>query len=161
MEERSKLHSEPVSMYQLFAKMFAYLAKEVTERFGEEGEAAIRAGVQAFGEERGRDIAQRALANGLKNDPLNYLTSYDMERSDNFTCTDKYGEDQVEQLFTQCVFADQWMHDNTEKYGILYCDVIDPAIAKGYNENMECIHEKHFFKDNVCTFCFRMKKDIT
>lgn len=158
MKERSKLNNEPISMYQLFPKLFAHLAKEVIDRFGDEGEAAIRAGVQAFGEERGRNIAQRALENGLKNDSSNYLTSYDMERSNNFSCTDKYGDGKVEQIFTQCVFANQWMQDKTEKYGMLYCDVIDPAIAKAYNENMECIHDKHIFNDNVCTFCFKMKK---
>lgn len=157
---RDNESAEPVSMYTLFARLFAHIAREVGERFGEEGEEAIKAGVQYFGEERGRSIAERALAKGCAIDAYNYLPNYDMGRSDNFTAENTYGDDQVEQLFTQCAFADQWMKDGNEKYGALYCDVIDPAIAKGYSEKMECIHEKHIFKDGVCSFCFRMKKDI-
>lgn len=149
---------EYVSMYVMFAKLFAYMSKEIIDRFGEEGEEAIKKAVQLFGEERGRDIARRAFAKGAKNDVENYLASYDMGRSDHFEYEDTYGEDQVEQVFTRCIFADQWTKDGMEKYGALYCEIIDAAIAKGYNENFECIHDKHFFKDGICHFCFKMNK---
>ncbi|VFS51781.1 L-2-amino-thiazoline-4-carboxylic acid hydrolase [Budvicia aquatica] len=52
---------EPVSMYQMFARMFVALAKEVVDEFGEKGEEAIKRGVWKFGEERGKDIARRAM----------------------------------------------------------------------------------------------------
>jgi len=158
MEKDTKKDLDPVSMYQLFAKLFAHVAKEVSDSFGDEGKGAIKRGVKNFGEERGRDIARRAEAKGMTNDVASYLTSYDMDRSDLFECKDTYGEDQVEQLFTRCIFAEQWEKDQMEEYGYLYCEMIDPAIARGYNENLECIHDKHFFKDGVCTFCFKMKK---
>lgn len=48
------------------------------------------------------------------------MASYDMERSNNFTSTDKCIDERVEQLFTQCVFANQFMQDKTEKYGYIY-----------------------------------------
>ena len=156
--DESKKALEPVSMYQLFAKMFAHVAKEVVERFGEEGKEALQAGVWNFGVERGKNIAQRAKASGLKNTPANYLDCYDMERSKDFVSENTYGEDRVSQLFTKCIFAEQWMKDGAEEYGHLYCKMIDPAIAHGYNENMECVHEKHIFRDGVCNFCFRMKE---
>ena len=149
---------EPVSMYTLFARMFAHLSKEVVERFGEEGKSAIEAGVWNFGEERGRNIAKRAKANGAENDVANYLISYDMGRSDDFECENVYGDNQVEQLFTRCVFADQWKADHMEEYGLLYCKNIDPSIAKGYNKKLECVHDKHFYTDGVCSFCFRMEE---
>jgi len=149
---------EPVSWPTLFCRLFAHLAKEVTDRFGEEGEDAIRAGVAAFGEERGRNIAARAGANGCENDVASYLPNYDMGRSDDFTASNTYGDNRVEQLFTQCGFADQWMKDGTEKYGKLYCDVIDPSIVKGYNEEMECVHDQRIYENGVCSFCFRMKE---
>jgi hypothetical protein len=150
---------EPMTMYQLFAKMFAHIAKEVSGQFGEQGKEAIRKGVWNFGVERGKSIAGRAAAKGLPNVPANYLNNYDMERSDDFTCENTYGEGYVSQLFTQCAFADQWMKDGTEEFGLLYCQMIDPSIAHGYNEKMRCVHEKHIFKDGVCTFCFRLKED--
>lgn len=158
---RDNESAEPVSMYTLFARLFAHIAREVCDRFGEAGEEAIKSGVQAFGEERGRSIAERAMANGCEIDVRSYLSNYDMGRSNDFTAENTFGDNRVEQLFTQCVFADQWMKDGNEKYGILYCSVIDPAIAKGYSDDMECIHEKHIFKDGVCSFCFKlMKKSI-
>lgn len=148
---------DPVSWATLFCRLFAHVAKEVVDKFGEEGERAIKDGVWAFGEERGRNIAERARANGCTTDVHGYLPNYDMGRSDDFTAENRYGDNQVEQLFTQCGFADQWIQDGMEKYGKLYCDVIDPAIAKGYSEDLECIHDKRIYEDGVCTFCFRMR----
>lgn len=148
---------EPVSWATLFCRLFAHVSKEVVDRFGEEGEEAIRNGVRAFGEERGRNIAERARANGCDIDVYSYLPNYDMGRSDDFTAENTYGDDQVEQLFSQCGFADQWLQDGMERYGKLYCDVIDPAIAKGYSEELECIHDRRIYEDGVCSFCFRMK----
>ena len=155
MENESK---EPVSWATLFCRLFAHLSKEVIERFGEEGEQAIRDGVWAFGEERGRDIAKRAKASGGEVNVDNYLPNYDMGRSDDFTAQNSYGDNEVKQLFTQCGFADQWMKDGMEKYGKIYCELIDPSIVKGYNEDMECIHDKRVYEDGVCSFCFRMKE---
>ena len=150
---------EPVSMYQMFAKMFALVAKEVVDEFGEKGREAVKRGVWNFGVARGQNIAKRAFARGQTNDTDNYLISYDMDRSDEFASTDTYGENQVEQLFTKCVFASQFQKEGLEEYGMIYCETIDPAIAYGYNPNMQCIHDKHFFKDNVCTFCFKLDAD--
>lgn len=49
---------EPVTMYHMFAKLFAHLAKEVSDTFGDAGKEAVRRAVKNFGEERGRDIAE-------------------------------------------------------------------------------------------------------
>lgn len=149
---------EPVSMYQMFAKMFALVAKEVVDEFGEAGRAAVKRGVWNFGVARGQDIARRAFARGKTNDSDNYLVSYDMDRSDEFASEDTYGDNQVEQLFTKCVFASQFQKEGLEEYGMIYCETIDPAIAHGYNPNLKCIHDKHFFTDGVCTFCFKMEE---
>jgi len=148
----------PVSWATLFCRLFANISKEVIDKFGEEGERAIKDGVQAFGEERGRSIAARARANGCEINAYNYLSNYDMGRSDDFIAENTYGDNQVEQIFTQCGFADQWVKDGTERYGKLYCDIIDPAIVKGYSEDMECIHDRRIYENGVCSFCFRMKK---
>ncbi|WHH61473.1 L-2-amino-thiazoline-4-carboxylic acid hydrolase [Petroclostridium sp. X23] len=150
---------EPVSMYNIAAKLFAHLAKAVIDEFGEDGRKAILQGVSTFGEERGRDIARRAAAVGQSNNIENYLTNYDMGRSELFEYEDIYKENEIEQYFTKCVFADQWKKDGMEEYGILYCQEIDPAIARGFNPNLHVVHDKHFFKDGICHFCFQMKKE--
>lgn len=158
MKETDKdLELEPVNMYVLFARMFACITKEVEDSFGEEGVNAVREGVRIFGEARGKDIARRACNRGHDTDAQNYLSCYDMARSEHFSSENDICQNTVEQTFTKCVFAEQFMKDGTERYGIHYCEMIDPAIAKGYNENFECTHDKHFFRDGCCHFLFEMK----
>ena len=152
--------TNPVSWATLFCRLFAHMAKEVMDQFGEEGEQAIRKAVWNFGVERGQDIANRAKTNGCPMDVRSYLSNYDMGRGDDFTAQNIYGENQVEQLFTECGFARQWIADGMEQYGKLYCDMIDPAIAKGYSDDLECIHNKRIYEDGVCAFCFRMKTQV-
>lgn len=154
-----KKHLEPVSMYNIAAKLFAYVAKAVIDKYGDEAREVIKEGVRALGEDRGKDIARRAAAIGETNEIQNYLTNYDMERSGLFQYKTLNKEDEIEQHFVKCVFADQWQKDGMEEYGILYCEAIDPAIAKGFNPKLEVIHDKHFFKDGECHFCFHMNKE--
>ena len=85
---------------------------------------------------------------------MNYLKSYDMERSDEFVYENKYSEREVFQEFQGCVFAETWIKEKKEKYGRIYCENIDPAIAKGYNENLICEHDKIMYDDKKCSFCF-------
>ena len=148
---------EPVSMYRMFARLFVEIAREVEEACGAEGLEAVRRGVRNFGLGRGRDIARRAKVRGCPNDVDNYLPSYDMDRSDEFAGEVDVSGGRIAQRITKCVFADQFMKDGMEKYGQIYCDTIDPAIVHGYNEDMECIRDKHFFKDGNCSFCFTMR----
>lgn len=153
------LELEPVNMYVLFARMFADIAREVEADFGEAGIQAVRRGVQRFGERRGRDIAHRAEVMGHANDAEHYLSCYDMGRTDYFYSEDDVKSHSVEQVFTKCVFAKTWTDDGDEKYGIHYCQIIDPAIACGYNEHLKCTHDKHFFKDGQCHFLFEMQDE--
>lgn len=150
---------DPVSWATLFCRLFAHMSKAIIDEIGEEaGERVIHQAVWNFGVERGQNIAERAKAAGGTNNIAGYLPNYDMGRGDDFTADNQYGENEVSQLFTQCGFAEQWLADGTERYGKLYCDMIDPAIVAGYNENMECIHDRRIYEDGVCAFCFRMKQ---
>ena len=153
-QEQVSLELEEVDMYVLFARMFAHIARKVEQACGEKGIEAVRAGVRSYGEERGRHIAARAAAQGHAADARHYLSCYDMGRSGYFHSRDAVSENQVEQNFDKCVFAETWMRDGCERWGIHYCDIIDPAIAHGYHKEMECIHDRHFFKDGRCHFKF-------
>jgi hypothetical protein len=151
---------EPLNMYSLMAKMFAYISRAASIKFGKEGEEAAMEAVRRFGEERGRDIARRAAAVGEPNGIDNYLTNYDMGRSELFTFDTDFHSGEIEQTFTKCAFADQWKKDGMEEYGILYCHMIDPAVAAGYNPKFEVVHDKYILKENegVCHFRFQMKE---
>lgn len=154
--QQTKLELEEVDMYVLFARMFAHITREVEAACGEKGVAAVRAGVRKFGEERGRHIARRAAAKGYTNDAEHYLSCYDMGRSGYFSSADQVGPGRVEQTFDRCVFAETWMRDGCEAQGIHYCQMIDPAIAAGYNPRFCCEHDKHFFADGQCHFVFTL-----
>lgn len=156
-ESSSQEIDEPVSMYVLFARMFSIIARHMEARLGEEGLRIMAQAVQEFGEERGRDIACRARQRGNENDLENYLVNYDMERSGLFGYENTYGEGEVRQEFDRCIFAETWMKEGQERYGRIYCENIDPSIARGYNEQLMCIHDKMMYDDHKCTFCFKMK----
>ena len=110
-QEQVSLELEEVDMYVLFARMFAHIARKVEQACGEKGIEAVRAGVRSFGEERGRHIAARAAAQGHAADARHYLSCYDMGRSGYFHSRDAVSENQVEQDFDKCVFAETWMRD--------------------------------------------------
>jgi hypothetical protein len=140
------------------AQLFATIAKEVTDRFGAEGEEAIRQAVRTFGRRRGQNIAANVEQAGLEKSAENYLPFYDMERSNLFKYENKYGPAQLEQHFSECIFAKAWMEMGMEKYGLLYCEEIDPAIAGGYNPKFKCHHDKYFLKgDDCCHFVFKIE----
>ncbi|WP_232699964.1 L-2-amino-thiazoline-4-carboxylic acid hydrolase [Brevibacillus daliensis] len=147
-----------LTIYALMAKLFAQLSKAVVEQFDDEGKDTIREGVRTFGEERGRGIAQRARANGEKNTIINYLSNYDMGRSDLFTYTSDFKPEEIEQNFTACPFGQQWGDDNMHEYGILYCEMIDPAVARGYNPKFEVEHDQYVLKQGNCHFRFTLKE---
>ncbi|WP_297862308.1 L-2-amino-thiazoline-4-carboxylic acid hydrolase [uncultured Acidaminococcus sp.] len=149
---------EPVSMFVLFARFFSILAKNLEKEFGAKGLEILKQSVIDWGVARGKDIARRAAQRGQKNDLAAYLPNYDMERSELFGYDTEYGKDEINQDFDRCVFAKTWMDAGEEKYGRIYCENIDPAICKGYNEDLECVHDHIMYKDHHCTFCFRMKK---
>ncbi|WP_040984909.1 L-2-amino-thiazoline-4-carboxylic acid hydrolase [Oceanobacillus jeddahense] len=147
-----------LTTFARFSKMFAQIAKQVVDKYEEEGEDVIRRAVERYGRKRGEGIAQRARANGLENNADNYLKNYDMARSELFEVETVHKENEVEQTFTYCPFGQQWADDDMGKYGILYCQVIDPSVAKGYNKNFEVVHDQYVLREGQCHFQFQMKE---
>lgn len=149
---------QPLSIYAVMAKVFAHIAKAIVDEYGDKGKEAIKQGVGSFGNERGRHIAKRAASVGKPNTMENYLTHYDMGRSDLFQYETIYHPTQIEQTFTACAFGDQWKKDGMGEYGILYCQMIDPSIAKGYNQNFDVVHDAYILKEGRCHFLFQMNE---
>ncbi|WP_080876055.1 L-2-amino-thiazoline-4-carboxylic acid hydrolase [Oceanobacillus timonensis] len=147
-----------VTAFARFSKMFAQIAKQVVDKYAEEGEDVIRRAVERYGRKRGEGIAQRARTNGLENNSDNYLKNYDMARSELFEVDTVHKENEVEQTFTYCPFGQQWADDDMGEYGILYCQMIDPAVAKGYNKNFEVVHDQYVLREGQCHFQFQMKE---
>ncbi len=120
---------KPVSIYTLFAQLFASVAREVTEEFGEAGAEAVRRGVRKYGNMRGQNIAKNAADDGKPNTIENYLPYYDMERSELFVYDTVMGDNLIDQKFYHCPFAKAFIKDGNQEIGKLYCDEIDNAIV--------------------------------
>ena len=80
-----------------------------------------------------------------------------MGRSDLFEYETNFHPKEIEQTFTKCAFAEQWKKDGVGEYGILYCQMIDPSIAKGFNPNFEVVHDRYVLEEGECHFRFQMK----
>ena len=151
---------KPVSIYTLFARLFADVAKEVSDEFGSAGEEAVRRGVRKFGERRGQQIAANAAADGKPNDLENYLPYYDMERSALFTYDTTMTNEVIDQKFYQCPFAQEFLQSGMKEIGKLYCDEIDDSIARGYNPNLKHEEVSHLLDGSTsCHMTFTLKKD--
>jgi hypothetical protein len=153
-----KLDQSEAVVYGQMAKLFAQVAKAVVDKYGSRGEDAIREGVRTFGEARGKGIAERAAHLGQDNTIENYLSNYDMARSELFEMETNHYPEVIEQTFTKCPFGQQWADDGTGEYGILYCQMIDPSIAKGFNSDFEVDHDQYVLKEGVCDFKFKLQK---
>lgn len=64
----------------------------------------------------------------------------------------------IEQTFTRCPFGQQWADDDMHEYGILYCEMIDPAVARGYNPNFQVVLDRYILKEGVCHFEFKLEE---
>jgi hypothetical protein len=121
------------------ALLFAWIAKAIVERIGDQrGEAIIRKAVRKYGEERGRRMALRALANKHTLSMANYIgySEYrispgemDMkiiERSPHFRI----------RAF-KCPWHKAWKENGLLSLGCLYCLEIDQALVRGFNPALQ------------------------
>ncbi|TMW71299.1 hypothetical protein FGB90_14905 [Alteribacter natronophilus] len=156
--EKKKLEQDEATVYSQMAKLFGQVTKAVVDEYGEKGKDAVREGVRTFGEARGKGIAARAAHLGQDNTIENYLSNYDMARSELFDMETEHYPEVIEQTFTKCPFGQQWADDDMGEYGILYCEMIDPSIARGYNKDFEVDHDQYVLREGVCEFKFKLKK---
>ncbi|MGJ7920920.1 L-2-amino-thiazoline-4-carboxylic acid hydrolase [Neobacillus sp. LXY-4] len=158
-DHNSKNEYENLNPFSLFAKLFSQITKVIVDTYGDEGEKTIQDGIWEFGKTRGYGIAQRARVNGQNNTIENYLPNYDMGRSELFTIEENYTPCEIEQTFTVCPLGQQWADDNMHEYGLVYCTIIDDAIAHGYNDKFNVVHDQLLLKHGQCHFRFQLKDE--
>lgn len=125
------------------ALLFSCIAKAAIDRLGERGKEAVVRGVVAYGEQRGRRMARRAEADGVKIDAKAYLLYgewYDKYKESDFSCTAYQPE--VKMGCTVCPWCDAWEEAGMMEYGALYCSVVDAALARGFGLELELISAK-------------------
>jgi len=140
------------------ALLFAWIARAVIQRVGQEkGEAAILRATQRYGEQRGRRMALRALAEGRELDMTNYLVFGEWRGSDPSKAqAEKFaaGED-VRSRVRVCPWNTAWGDEDLLPYGRLYCQEIDHALVRGYNPELELEVRQTLSNDGEpCEFIF-------
>jgi hypothetical protein len=143
------------------ALLFAWMAKAVCERVGDEqGEAIIRRAVRRYGEERGRRMAARARANGHALDMIEYI-AYSEFRTRAGAMSQKLsarGRD-IALLNTKCPWYTAWDEGGLMKWGCLYCREIDSAVVRGFNPELRLdVRGTRSNGDAACDFIFRGAK---
>ncbi len=128
-EKKEKYIDAPLSMQ---AKLFATLARKVMERFGDEGREAVIAAVREFGEERGKRMAECAVAEGRQPDFASFLVVSDLDTSYH-QMVPEIGEGEVRVTISYCPFASACREWGLSEYGKYFCREIDAAIMRGYN----------------------------
>ncbi|MCL2495898.1 MAG: L-2-amino-thiazoline-4-carboxylic acid hydrolase [Clostridiales bacterium] len=120
------------------AVLFGLLCKNACEQRGEKGLMAAKNATILYAKERGLRMAQRALANGDPLIPKNYLAYGE------WLDHKKWSQTQVESItpefhfsVVRCGWNDTWKKYGLEKYGIIYCSLVDKNLAFGFNPQMK------------------------
>ena len=155
-EKKEQYIDAPLAMQ---ARIFATLAREVIERFGDGGREAVIAAVREFGEERGRRMAERATSAGRDNTFAGYLLFSDLDTSYH-QMVPEFGEGKLTVTISYCPFAAACKEWGLSEYGKYFCQEIDAAIMRGYNpERYETVCERNLTEGaESCILVYRFKE---
>lgn len=126
------------------------------ERKGEAGRRAFRQAAQTYGEQRGKRMAMRAIADGRPLGLLEYFAYGEYDSTDAFFTVDMWGEDGVvHEKVTRCPWADLFARRGMKDCGDDYCREIDRAIVRGFNPELELETASTQHYGDSCRFYFR------
>lgn len=146
------------------AYCYMYLARPAFERFGKDGEIAIRRGLRAYGNIRGKLMRKWHSEIEL---PINVesvnrawygSSTFRAEKpGDMFKETVVFKPYYVHFKFAPCAFHDAWKEEGFEREGYRYCDEIHQEVAMAYHPNAIVeIHENLNKGDPYCLFKWMM-----
>jgi hypothetical protein len=119
------------------ALLFAWIAKAVIERVGEQrGEAIIRKATRQYGEERGRRMALRARANKHVLSMINYIGYGEYKITGEFALNIIERSPNARVRIPKCPWHTTWKENGLLSFGRLYCLEIDPALVRGFNPEL-------------------------
>ena len=126
------------------------------EQFGAAGKRAFVQATQTYGEQRGKRMAMRAIADGRPLGLLEYFAYGEYPSTDAFFEVDMWGETGVvHERVTRCPWADIFAQRGMKDCGDTYCREIDRAIVRGFNPALELETESTQHYGACCRFYFR------
>ena len=124
------------TMGRCLAELYYFFAKNLVEKFGDEGEELVHKVIKEYGEHRGSQVRKKIEAMGLPLTPENYRLVPDLPRigweaelvESNSRC--QHSKVKV------CPFATAWKDIGCEEIASIYCE-IDPAKFRAYNPKIK------------------------
>ena len=122
------------------AMMFAFLSRAAIEAKGEEGRAAIQAGMIRYGKERGARMAERARKAG---DPVDlWINQAYGEWKPDYAGQMDFGmlraEPTYQTYIAKCAWCEAWKKNDILEYGREYCVNVDAAVYEGFGAGAVC-----------------------
>ncbi len=136
----------------------------LTAKWGERGKAAFIQAAQTYGEQRGKRMAMRAIADGQPLDFVSYFAYGEYGSTEEFFDVKMWGEPGVvNEQVTRCPWAQQFARRGMKECGAVYCKEIDRAIVRGFQPELllETTSTQHY--GDCCRFYFRdegMRSDV-
>ena len=127
------------------------------DSFGERGIAAFRLAVRYYAEQRGRRMAQRAIADG---EPLTYATyrrygewvnteTIRAKGEENRSAVESISPD-FENHVSQCPWHTEFRELGLIEAGAAYCRDIDPSLCRGFNPEIRYLAVQSLNDHPVC-----------
>ena len=157
MSERKENLEDPIAFFtDLFAKFYIYVAKELQDTFGKEGEDALKRALVSFGHDRGRELREKHEELGIPITVKSLFEYYDLPTDKRFKRKPQKLTENVRQSQTLvCPYYDTWKRIVPEppELWFLYCDTAHQAIFEAYLEDVVCDLPKLLTKgDSYCQF---------
>jgi predicted ArsR family transcriptional regulator len=142
-----------------FAKLYIHIAREVENRFGNEGKDAIRAGLREFSLERGRNIRKTVQSKDLPLNMDNYYGNFDSSLAEaGFDMDLDLQGWRAEGVVSHCPFAQIWKEMDEGELGRMYCEV-DHHMLEGYNPELDLESSENILDGgNQCVFHWKKRK---
>lgn len=139
------------------SKMYMELAGSIYECTGKKAEGIIREAVRRYGADRGKELKEKHLNNGIKTNLLSLFTeSCECSNDPRFRKNIIEQNEQVRlwEIYT-CPMADLWNKDGKSKLGSFYCEECTHALINAYTDAKGQTNLSNILtceRDNFCRF---------
>ena len=137
------------SMSVLMANMYYYISKEMVETYGDSAKEVLARAMMAFGQDRGRKIAEKVKAAGEELTIENLDKYYDMPIVEGWDPHRKYYADHKDNITDSCTFAEVWLERDWAEIGHIYC-LVDTGIRLGYSDHIKFCPVKNILLGDSC-----------
>lgn len=126
--------NQTMNLNDSYTMLYSYIAQSVIEKFGEDGERAVREGTRRYGRDRAEATRKKHLDAGAKINMLNLFSLYHDLPSDPRFRREKQELNSQERVSHTliCPMADVWKEYGHMHIGRIYCEEFHSACYSNY-----------------------------